>query len=153
MSNDSINSIIKIMKDTVLANLDDVAKLGGWDDRAKERLVNRIPEEGCEAPGADAGIFAALGLIPGDYVEFVAKFHGGKYTEELINQGREEYVDFMNGGEGGATAYWLLASRFCEEGGVTAEYFISQVQSFETLRDAMYKDRSTVKNEIGRAHV
>jgi len=114
------------------ANADRVAELGKWPEYKKpyaaSSLTSRIPTEG-EAAGFDAGIACALDMIPRDKQELAAGLHGD-YTPDKVEQLRNELNDLDADSE---TAWWLAASKICDEGGVDETAFRDQLDSFQNL--------------------
>lgn len=108
-----------------------VAELGSWPQWiSPSSLALRIPtltESG--AGGFDAGIAAALGLIPRSRQRLAATLHAA-YTPEAVAQVRAEAAALTEDSE---TTWWLAACSVCEEGESTPASFISQVQRFISL--------------------
>lgn len=116
-----------------------VAELGSWPEHVSAAsLFERIPtEEGRGAGGFDAGIAVALGMIPENRSRLAAVLHAA-YTPQAVEQVRRE---MLLSDEGGHTqvdpdcesVWWLAASSVCQEGLVTAEEFVGQLETFEAL--------------------
>jgi len=122
--------------ETVRGNVERVAALGEWsaNEHAKGRLIGRVPqdndgEDEVLAPGFDAGIACALGMIPADKQRLSAILHAA-YTPEAIAQLRGEIENMTPGTE---TTWWLAASSLCEEGSISVVSFMAQVRQFEQL--------------------
>lgn len=151
---------IEAVKSQVALNAPRIKQLGDWPGHVDEMsLVHRIPDERenrQEAPGFDAGIACCLDLIPRDKQKLSAILHGA-YTEVAVEQIREEialieeaYTDFVKGfgpyGTGQLwdvdsiwqeasdteTCWWLAACSSCDEGALTAEEVLTQIELFRT---------------------
>jgi hypothetical protein len=136
MSNETVRKYETIdqVRMTVADNIDRVAELGKWPanvDR-KAKMLGRIPAPGQRnAPGFDAGIACALGLIPANKQRLAAVFHGN-YTPEAVAQVRREVDQDQDFAET-ETGWWLAASSVCVEGTVNEETFMRQVKEFSNL--------------------
>ena len=150
-----ISNQVEGMREHVNRNGQELARIGNWRPGALERLVARIPTPGNTSLGADAGIFAALGLTPNEFVETIATLHAGVYTEELVNQIREERKQILdNPGVQNATLYWLLAGDKIgeNEGGVTQERLVKQVADFtDDVGRYRSEDREAVRDVTRKA--
>lgn len=109
-----------------------LAKLGSWPAHVggAESLTSRVPQDGdTNAPGFDAGIACALGLIPVDKQRLSAVLHVA-YTPEAVAQVRSEAVDMDPDSE---TTWWLAACWVCREGGIDWALFQEQIEAFGAL--------------------
>jgi hypothetical protein len=109
-----------------------LAEIGSWPAYVggEESLTSRIPVNGdSNAPGFDAGIAAALGLIPDDKQRLSAILHGA-YTPEAVDQVRREAVEMNPDSE---TTWWLAACSLCREGGIDEAALLAQVEAFRVL--------------------
>ena len=90
------------------AESDRIAKLGEWPEYrlpyAKASIAGRIPQkEDKNAPGFDAGVACALGMIPQDKQKLAAILHGN-YSAEAVEQVRQELKAMNPDSE---TTWWL----------------------------------------------
>ncbi len=130
---------------TATAAASRLAALGNWPSYidAVGSLTERIPTgDDANAPGFDAGIACALGLIPEDKQRLSAILHGA-YTPEAVEQVRREAVEMSPDSE---TTWWLAACSICREGGINKEGFYAQLVEFEKL----YAD-ATARVEAAKA--
>lgn len=141
MKND-VDSLI----DLVRKNTDRVASLGEWPEYIdRETLVERIPKRaGEKAPGFDAGVACALGLIPEDKQKLAAKLHAN-YSEDSVEQIRREIK--TNDPES-PTTWWLAACAVCKEGKINAEEFLNQVDEFKRLANNLEERLKRAKKEF-----
>ncbi len=109
-----------------------LATLGGWPSwvNARESLVSRIPSGDGLAPGFDAGVACALGLIPEAKQTLAATLHAA-YTEAAVEQVRRETVGTID--PDSESAWWLAGCSVCREGEVSASAFLEQVGQFRQL--------------------
>ena len=109
-----------------------VARLGGWPsyiDAAS--LTDRVPTGGRElAPGFDAGIACALGLIPAERQTLAARLHAA-YTPAAVAQVRREAAAGFPAEAD--TTWWLAACSVCREGQIDADGFRQQLEEFAAL--------------------
>ncbi len=115
-----------------------IALLGEWPPYiSAETLIERVPKSGeGNAPGFDAGVACALGMIPEDRQALAAHLHAN-YSPESVAQVRREVAMKDPNTE---TAWWLAACSVCREGDVDAAAFLAQVESFKELsRDAQQR--------------
>jgi hypothetical protein len=117
--------------ETVRENASRIATLGSWPSYMDPEgsLVSRVPGESGTAPGIDAGVCCALGLIPEDKQRLSATLHGA-YTPEAVEQVRKEVESFDPDSE---TTWWLAACSLCKEGGIDAAAFEKQIENFKIL--------------------
>jgi hypothetical protein len=110
-----------------------IAQLGAWPPYidVKESLSSRIPKEGEESAGFDAGLASSLDLIPRAKQHLSAMLHAA-YTPEAIAQVRKEAETFDPDSE---AVWWLAACSLCEEGKIDAAKFKEQLRKFDELRD------------------
>jgi hypothetical protein len=108
-----------------------LATLGGWPAwfDARKSLVSRIPSDDTGAPGFDAGVACALGLIPLAKQRLSATLHAA-YTEAAVEQVRTESTSMDPDSE---TCWWLAACSVCREGTVSTAAFSDQVEQFRLL--------------------
>ncbi|MBU1219933.1 hypothetical protein KKF34_07975 [Myxococcota bacterium] len=127
---DFVNDIFKI-REIVQTNMDRVASLGHWDPsiNVKAALLDRVPEPGRKATGFDAGIAAAMNLIPPDKQALSCVLHAA-YNVDAIKQILIESEDMHYNSE---TCWWLAASNIKIETGVTVDDFLQQVSDFDIL--------------------
>lgn len=127
---------IEQARQTVRENVGRIAKLGEWPAwiDGERSLVGRIPEMTGTAPGFDAGIACAMGLIPEHRQELPATLHAA-YTQEAVEQVRREMSRdaFTSFEVGTASVWWLAASSLCNDEGVDAPTFIRQLSEFARL--------------------
>jgi hypothetical protein len=126
------------VRNMVVANCDRVAKVGNWPAHIPVlSLAERVPSSDERAPGFDAGIACALGLIPTDRQALSCKLHAA-YTEEAVAQVRQEIVKLRqwyrnsswdDTGRDSETMWWLLACSFCTEK-QTPDEFLEAVEQF-----------------------
>lgn len=110
-----------------------IAELGAWPAYidAEASLAGRIPVGGQrDAPGFDAGLAAALDLIPRERQRLAATLHAA-YTPEAVAQARQEIEQADPDSE---TTWWLAACSVCREGEIDAPAFAEQLVEFERLR-------------------
>jgi len=89
-----------------------------------------VPVDGdANAPGLDAGLACALGLIPESKQRLSAILHGA-YTPEAVAQVRAEAVEMDPDSE---TTWWLAACSVCVEGGIDEQAFLGQIEAFRAL--------------------
>lgn len=120
-----------------------VATLGKWPQRVTiDSLTARVPDVADDGTlkelgmgGFDAGVACALDLIPRDAQALPAALHAA-YTPERVEQARSEAKE-MHPDSG--TTWWLAACSICEEGRGDAERFLTQLESFEALRNGPVK--------------
>ncbi len=120
--------------ETVRQNAARLATLGGWPAwfDGEKSLVSRIPvDDDVPAPGFDAGIACALGLIPEEKQRLSAILHAA-YTEEAVEQVRHEMQEMNADSE---TAWWLAACNTCKEGGMTTDTFRDQLNQFSFIQE------------------
>lgn len=140
----SIDEVIEIVR----ANMHRVRTLGNWPSYIDPEvsLLRRVPPRFLPAPGFDAGIACALGLIPENKQRLSAVLHAA-YTPEAVKQVRHEAVNMDPDSE---TCWWLAACSVCEEGAVTAENFVNQLDRFELLRQDSTLRREHALMEYGK---
>ena len=92
-------------------------------------LVSRIPSGDKKAPGFDAGVACALGLIPEDKQRLAATLHAA-YTKAAVEQVRQETAELDADHE---SAWWLAACSICREGEVDKTLFCEQIELFRQL--------------------
>lgn len=136
------------IRQTVADNMHRVAKLGQWPSHinAEKSLLSRIPEPGKEAPGFDAGIACALGLIPRDKQQLAAQLHAN-YTPKAVKLVRRQSVQMH---EDAPTTWWLAACWLCDEAGVSQRDFLRQVSAFKRLAADPQTRRKVAREELER---
>ncbi|MBN2725251.1 MAG: hypothetical protein JXR95_14400 [Deltaproteobacteria bacterium] len=136
---------LESIRQVVSSNMYRVARQGGWSDEidVEASMLGRIPVIGHRASGFDAGIAAALDLIPRDKQHLISILHAA-YTVEGVEQIISESEDMHFNSE---TCWWLAASNLRVDGGVTAEEFLQQLNDFEILREEPVLRRD-VANEM-----
>jgi hypothetical protein len=127
-------SSLQYILDTISVNMDRVAKLGQWPEHhdVEKALLGRIPRRGRTAPGFDAGVACALGMIPRPRQELACKLHAN-YDEDSVETVRHELA---YGDEEFAytdTCWWLAACSVCKEGNVDLMTFRCQLDGFQKL--------------------
>ncbi len=122
---------VESVRKSVEANAERVASAGEWPAHIKPgSLLERIPKEGEKnAPGFDAGIAAALDLIPKDKQDLSAHLHAN-YTKDAVLRVRKEIAELDPDSQ---TAWWLAACAICKEGDVDTEQFLRQIDDFKKL--------------------
>lgn len=118
------------MRFAAIKNAKRVATLGNWPAwiEAPQSLLSRVPYDlVSKAPGLDAGLACALGLIPEDKQKLAATLHAA-YTPEAVDQVRSESVIMDPDSE---TAWWLAACAICQEGEVDGKKFLDQISDME----------------------
>lgn len=121
---------VSTIKETVTGESQRIKKLGEWPEWVDTfALVERIPTEGGEASGFDAGIASALDLIPREKQKLAAVLHAA-YTPEAVDQIREEMKDLDPDSE---TTWWAAACKVCLEGKMSQEQFLQQIKDFKKL--------------------
>lgn len=120
-----------------------VAHLGGWPDHIDPTcLRGRIPGPGdTNAPGFDAGIACALGLIPLERQLLSARLHAN-YTKAAMEQVRRELERPEADSE---TVWWLAACSVCQEGGIDEGGFLLQLAHFVELAVAPERRLAAVR--------
>ncbi len=119
----------------VIANASSIVEAGNWPDfmrnerSIKGSLEGRIPVNGETGPGFDAGVAAAMGLVPEHAIPLIATLHAA-YTPAAVEQVRREAV-LMD--PESPTTYWLAACSLCKEGKVDEHTFLQQVEAFQEL--------------------
>ncbi len=123
-----------------------VKQLGNWPAWVSEAsLAQRIPKTGdANAPGFDAGIACALNLIQQEKQRLAATLHAA-YTPEAVEQVRQELAALDPESE---TCWWLSACSICEEGGITQEKFLQQINTFKTLAADPEKRKEAAKKQF-----
>lgn len=123
-----------------------IAKLGTWPPYidAKESLSSRVPKEGEEGPGFDAGLASALDLIPRAKQRLSAMLHAA-YTPDAIAQVRKEIEESDPDSE---TTWWLAACSLCEEGKIDVAKFKEQLCKFDELKDNPEKKADAARKEF-----
>lgn len=142
---------------TVRAAAASIVEAGNWPEfmrnerSIKGSLEDRIPVNGETAPGFDAGVAAAMGLVPAHAVPLVATLHAA-YTPSAVEQVRRE-AETME--PKAPTTYWLAACSFCKEGKTDEATFLQQVEGFQALLadpiarvDAAVKEFATMKRKF-----
>jgi len=139
----NINTIIA----TARAATPRLAALGNWPAwlGGEESLTSRIPQGGdTNAPGFDAGLAAALGLIPEDKQRLAAILHGA-YTPEAVEKVRCEGVKMDPDSE---SCWWLAACSLCQEGGIDEAAFLRQVEDFKVLAADPVARQAAARREL-----
>ncbi len=118
---------------TIEENVDRIAKLGGWPDELDKRgaLLKRLPLNNSTSTGFDAGIAAALNLIPPECQKLIATIHAN-YNSSCVEQIREESQEMLPHTE---TCWWLAASSLVTHTQVDEYKFLDQISDFELLRE------------------
>lgn len=108
-----------------------VAAIGCWPENIDPHCLQvRIPEPGqANAPGFDAGVACALGLIPSERQRLSAQLHAN-YTKAAIQQVRRELDNPVADSE---AVWWLAACSVCQEGGIDEAGFLRQLAQFLEL--------------------
>lgn len=114
-----------------VASIPRLRELGSWPEWIDdETITRRVPEfGGTDAPGFDAGIASALGLIPEGKQILAAILHAA-YTPQAVEQIRRKMRDLDPDSE---TCWWLAACSICTEGSVDQKTFLQQIQKFREL--------------------
>lgn len=121
------------IRQAVIAAGPRIAQLGSWPGHldVEASLAGRIPRLGqAGAPGFDAGLAAALDLIPRARQRLAAVLHAA-YTPEAVAQARAE-IDRAD--PDSETTWWLAACSVCREGEVDADAFDEQLAGFDRMR-------------------
>jgi len=167
MSSFTITKMARFMAETFTSAIQKISDVVVGDhDRA--RFVNRVPivenrrghyvdsfatasnEQGHYlaqpiASGLDAGIAAALGLIPENSSRLSLRLHFGNIDDQSLNQIRTELFSVSLSGLGPSdrdaladteTAWWASMSSVCMETGVDADIFGAQI----ALADKIQRD-------------
>lgn len=111
-----------------------VAELGMWPDWVDPMaIIERLPDPqgGQTASGFDAGMACALDLIPRERQRLSAVLHAA-YTPEAVRQVREETSGDLD--PDSESAWWLAACSICEEGKLTFNDLVEQLEAFDVLR-------------------
>jgi hypothetical protein len=124
------STYLAAIREIVRKNAARVATLGNWPSwiNAEESLTSRVPADGGEAPGFDAGIACAMDLIPREKQGLAATLHAA-YTPDAVAQVRREVFQGQLDPESEA-CWWLAACYLCKEGKVSADAFVSQIDDF-----------------------
>lgn len=127
------------LRDIVRRAAPDIARLGQWpahiDPQAS--LTDRIPQPQQTASGFDAGIAAALGLMPDHAKPLCATLHAA-YTEAAVEELRGA-ISRHNGlwtikDAQSATCWWLAACSLCIDGEeVDIDTLRQQITGFAAL--------------------
>lgn len=122
---------LEFLRNRIAENAERVKTLGNWPAYVSaESLVKRVPgTDGTKAPGFDAGIACALGLIPAEKQGLAAALHAG-YTPEKVAQVREEIKSWDPNSQ---TVFWLAACWIFKEGEVDEKDFLQQVAEYKSL--------------------
>lgn len=109
-----------------------LSTLGNWPAwvDARECLVDRIPSEGKTAPGFDAGLACALGIIPEAKQALAATLHAA-YTPAAVDQVRQETAGDLDADS--ESAWWLAMCSICREGEVDSSAFLEQIEQARQL--------------------
>ncbi len=145
MNNNKIQAILAAVRE----NAGRLGRLGNWPEwiGGEKSLTDRIPVgEDANAPGFDAGLAAALDLIPRDRQGLAAVLHAA-YTEEAVEQVRREMADPSP--DCGAV-WWLAACSICQEGGINEAAFLGQIEAFERLAADPDARLAAAVAELGR---
>ena len=137
----TITTVLSLVAD----NAARLAELGSWPAflGGAESLTSRVPQNGdTNAPGFDAGLACALGLIPEDKQRLSAVLHGA-YTPEAVAQVRTEPCDPDT-----ETCWWLAACSVCREGGIDEQTFLNQIEAFRALAADPVARRAAAINEL-----
>lgn len=131
---------------TVAANASRLAILGSWPAwlNGEASLVSRLPDGDKKAPGFDAGLACALGLIPNDKQRLSAVLHAA-YTQEAVEQIRREAAEMDADSE---TTWWLAACSVCREGEIDEAAFSAQLKAFRDLADDPIKRVEAARAEF-----
>ncbi|MBU1534786.1 hypothetical protein KKF84_05670, partial [Myxococcota bacterium] len=124
---------IETIVERINAAVERIAETGNWPEIIDRRgtLLKRIPQEGAKAAGFDAGIAAALDLIPRDKQKLISTLHAA-YSSQAVEQIREESQKMLPHTE---TCWWLAASSIVTHGSVDEYKFMDQIADFELLRN------------------
>ncbi len=125
----TIDSIIE----KILSSVQRISDAGNWPKHIDKTgaLLRRVPRFGGKAAGFDAGIAAALDLIPRDKQLLIATLHAA-YSSKAVEQIREESQKMLPHTE---TCWWLAASSIVTHGSVDEYKFLDQIADFELLRN------------------
>jgi hypothetical protein len=124
---------IEEIRKKIKNNMYEIAKKGNWDSSidVESSLLRRVPTKELLASGFDAGIAAALDLIPKDSQKLVCTLHAS-YSEECINQIRKEVENISLNSE---ACWWLAACSIRVDGKVNINEFLQQISDFSLLQD------------------
>lgn len=123
---------IETVRTAATANAARLAELGSWPKwiDAVKSLTDRVPTaDQSDAPGLDAGLCCALGLIPEGKQRLAAVLHAA-YTEAAVEQVRVEMREPSPDSE---SVWWLAACSVCREGGIDEQGFLAQLEDFQHL--------------------
>ena len=117
------------MEDIILRcerHADRLSTLGNWPEwfDARASLVDRIPSGDKTAPGFDAGLACALGIIPEDKQALAATLHAA-YTPAAVEQVRRETAGDLD--PDSESGWWLAMCSICREGEVDETTFRAQI--------------------------
>jgi len=126
-----IKEKVSLILQRVRENAKRVAELGEWPEYVDlDSLMERVPSEvGKNAPGFDAGIACALGMIPEEKQRLAAMLHA-HYTKKAVMQVRKEVAELD---PDSATTWWLAACSVCQEGEIDAREFLKQIEEFQKI--------------------
>jgi hypothetical protein len=100
---------------------------------AADRMIERIPDGfGSNFAGLDAGVAAAMGIVPEDKQNLIRALHAF-YTPDAVEQVRGEIAEGLNSEH--ETSWWLSMSSLCLEQQVDARTFVQQVADAMALKD------------------
>lgn len=142
------NAQLSILEKIVEKEGDRVADLGEWPKYIKSgSLTDRVPKgDEKKAPGFDAGVACALGLIPEEKQTLAARLHAN-YSEEAVEQVRREIEE---ADPDSPTTWWLAACAICKEGEINGEEFLEQVEEFKVLTKDPEKRLAVARTEFDK---